>query len=137
MEQAFLHTPASILQPQAVLSATLGKRGNGQGFFSSYKWKEKLVLLLPMGVLVYFDKVAVAEDNLPSKVVALGGGVYVETDGADGNNNGSGGSSKPFQFTIVTPSRNYTFAAENEVQRKQWASAIAETVKATQAAARG
>ena len=133
MEQAFLSTPSTVLQPRASLSATLCKRGNGQGFFSSYKWKDKLVMLLPGtagagGVLVYFDKVAVAEDSCPSKVVALGGGVYVEMDGADASGGSSGkGGGRAFQFTVVTPSRNFVFAATSDEQRRQWALAIAES----------
>ena len=142
MEQAFLHTPSSTLSPQASLSTTLSKRGNGQGFFSSYKWKEKLVMLLPGagagGVLVYFDKLDVAEDNCPSKVVALAAGVYVEINGAEESSGSSkSGGGRPFEFTVVTPSRNFTFAATSDEQRSQWARGIKEAVSTLQAAPRG
>jgi len=101
----------------------LKKQGNGQGFFSTYKWKEKLVILVP-GVLVYFDSTEESDKNFPSKVIPLGsGGCYIELTGK-----GSDGIDEKLAISLVTPERNYTFAALNEKEKNEWVESIRSAI---------
>jgi hypothetical protein len=101
----------------------LKKQGNGQGFFSTYKWKEKLVILVP-GVLLYFDSTEENEKNFPSKVIPLGsGGCYIELTGK-----GSDGVDEKLAISLVTPERNYTFAALNEREKDEWVECIRSAI---------
>ena len=79
------------------------------------------MLLMPGGLALYFDSLDVNDaKNLPSKVISLSGGAYV-----DPSETASDGVTKdPLAFQIVTPARNFTFAAASQESKEEWISAI-------------
>jgi len=83
----------------------LWKRGSGVGFFSSFKWKQKLFCVGPGGLAVYFDSTEVSEGNKASRVVPLAG-AYAEpiAEGMD---------AKSFGFQVIAPSRSFVFSCKS------------------------
>ena len=100
--------------------AKLWKRGSGVGFFSSFKWKEKLVSVGPGGVIIYFDSTDISEANKASRVIPLAGS-YVEATA-------EGKDSKSFGFQVVAPSRSYFFSCDSRADLDLWLEVISEEI---------
>jgi hypothetical protein len=129
MLEAMLQMSAVEHTKLAVKKGVLRKQGSGQGLFATYKWKQKLLILLPVAVgvpsvLLYFDSTEESDKNMPSKVIRLAsGGCYVEPSGK-----GTDGADEKFAISLVTPERNYTFAALNQKERDEWMVAIRSAI---------
>lgn len=121
MELALKSSSIVDNKSSALKVGQLSKQGSGQGWASNFKWKEKLVALLP-GVLLYFDNLDENDaSNKPSAVIVLGQGAYID-ESVEGRDN------TPFSFQLVTPSRNYRFAARDDTEMYQWIEAISDAV---------
>lgn len=117
LEKSLLQVPANEQRKRAIRSAKVSKRGGGVGLFSSFKWKPKLLMLLP-GVLLYFDDLDEESDSLPSTAIALAQGAHTRV--VDFGDRGSA----TWAFEVVAPGRTYTFACDSEDDRRDWTEAI-------------
>ena len=102
--------------PPPIHSGLVSKRGNGQGLFSNYKWKEKLLCVLQGGLLVYFDDAEITAANKVARVISLVG-AYVESASSD----------KPNAFQLITPGRNFLFACKSGEDLDRWKAVIQES----------
>lgn len=106
--------------PPARKMGSLWKRGSGVGFFSSFKWKQKLFCVGPGGVMMYFDSNEISETNKASRIMQLAGS-YVEPlpEGMD---------SKQFGFQVVAPSRSFVLSCSSRDEYDAWLEAFTEEI---------
>ena len=88
--------------------AAVEKRGSGKGYFSTTRWKPKLLTVSGLG-LVYFDSTEVSTENKAARIVPLGTADRAERRAPSSSNRGPA-----FQFALTTAAREYLFGAADE-----------------------
>lgn len=80
---------------------------------------------MPGGLALYFDSLDVNDaKNMPSKVISLSGGAYVDPS----ETTSDGVTKDPLAFQIVTPGRSFTFAAVTQESKEEWINAIRASI---------
>jgi len=95
------------------------KQGSGYGFFSSTKWKTKLLVVMSNS-LAYFDSTIISEDSHAARQIPLDENSVVETL--------QGASGPSHSFRVQAAGRNFDFGVDSEAEVTKWKASIEQAI---------